>query len=199
MSNMRSLACLALVLLLLAIPGQTPAQWLSTWGHPVVTFGWTPYDSINAGHGNYPGSPGFIPGYGYYPGAGPGHYPWLDGPGVPFDRRKLGPSFTNLLAQEDAAERAALAAGAALVVIRVPAEAELWFNEVPTEQSGSYRRFLTPALPTGRTLVYTVRARWHLKGVELQRVETVQVGPGLVSSLDLLTIDSWTGRQLPAK
>ena len=67
------------------------AQLMSKWGHPVFTIGSTPYDSINTGQGNYPGGPGFIPGYGYYPGPGPDHYPWMDGPGTPFDRRQLEP------------------------------------------------------------------------------------------------------------
>ena len=65
------------------------AQILSKWGHPVITLGLTPYDSVNVGHGNYPGGPGFIPGYGYYPGPFPSRYPWLDGPDVPFDRRTV--------------------------------------------------------------------------------------------------------------
>jgi hypothetical protein len=73
-------AALALLGLLVAA-GAADAQILSTWGHPVITLGLTPYDSTNTGHGNYPGGPGFIPGYGYYPDPFPGHYPWLDGPG----------------------------------------------------------------------------------------------------------------------
>ncbi|HMF13523.1 MAG TPA: hypothetical protein VKE94_14490, partial [Gemmataceae bacterium] len=76
------------------VSASTPAQAqvLSKWGHPVITLGWTPYDSVNTGLGNYPGGPGHIPGYGYYPGNVPGQiYPWMDGPGTPFDRRKLLP------------------------------------------------------------------------------------------------------------
>jgi uncharacterized protein (TIGR03000 family) len=190
---MRWLAALAFMLLLV-VPGSAPAQLISKWGHPVFTFGSTPYDSINTGHGNYPGGPGFIPGYGYYPGPGPGRYPWMDGPDTPFDRRKL--SLPNSFLVEVPPEAAALAAGAALIIVRLPAEAELWFNKVPTTQTGSYRRFLSPPLPAGRTLLYTARARWRLQDVELQRVETVEVQPGAVSTVDLLTVDSWTGRRL---
>ena len=64
---------------------------MSIWGHPAVTFGWTPYDVIDQGMGNYAGSPGFIPGYGNYPGIWPSAYPWMDGPDTPFDRRKITP------------------------------------------------------------------------------------------------------------
>ena len=84
-----AIALLSFVILLLAT-GPVRAQVMSKWGHPVFSFGWTPYDVIDQGMGHYPGSPGFIPGYGYYPGPGPGTYPRIDGPGTPFDRRVPG-------------------------------------------------------------------------------------------------------------
>src|SRR5207244_7814939 len=80
-------------LLLLWATASVHAQVMSKWGHPVFSFGWTPYDVTDPGMGNYPGSPGFIPGYGYYPGPGPGTYPWMDAPGTPFDRRKIWPPY----------------------------------------------------------------------------------------------------------
>src|SRR5260370_2228521 len=88
-------SAIALLSSLVLLWGTEPvrAQVMSKWGHPVFSFGWTPYDVIDQGMGHYPGSPGFIPGYGYYPGPGPGTYPWIDGPGTPFDRRKLLPPF----------------------------------------------------------------------------------------------------------
>src|SRR5437870_140824 len=73
--------------LLVGFERPTMAQWMSVWGHPAFTIGGTPYDSVNQGHGEYPGSPGFIPGYGYY--QRPGQYPWIDGPAIPFDRRQI--------------------------------------------------------------------------------------------------------------
>jgi uncharacterized protein (TIGR03000 family) len=182
---------------LLGLARPVTAQMMSTWGHPVVTFGWTPYDSVNTGHGNYPGSPGFIPGYGYYPGSGPGHYPWLDGPGTPFDRRKIETAFPS-----DASPGAAVAPespppGKALIIVKIAAEAELSFDGAATTQGGSYRRFLTPDLPAGRTLSYTMRARWLIKGVELTRVEEVRVQAGGTFTVNFLTSESWTGRRLP--
>jgi uncharacterized protein (TIGR03000 family) len=173
------------------------AQMLSTWGHPVVTFGWTPYDSVNTGHGNYPGSPGFIPGYGYYPGSGPGRYPWMDGPGTPFDRRKLEPPVTSNAGPDATAQPESPPPGTALIIVKIPAEAELSFDGAATSQGGSYRRFLTPNLPTSRTLSYTIRARWLIKGVELTRVEEVRVQAGGTFTVNFLTSDSWTGRRLP--
>src|SRR5262249_50294381 len=69
-----------LMAVLFGVPAAARAEWLSKWGHPVISLGWTPYDAVDTGHGYYPGSHGFIPGYGYYPGIFPNHYPWIDGP-----------------------------------------------------------------------------------------------------------------------
>src|SRR5438876_573363 len=140
-ASSRGIVSLSLSLVgMFAMAGPSDAQVMSKWGHPVITFGSTPYDSVNTGHGNYPGSPGFIPGYGYYPGAGTDHYPWIDGPGVPFDRRKLQPVPTSSRAGRDPAEPVAEQSpppGTALIIVKVPAEAEIFFNGQRTSQGGS--------------------------------------------------------------
>ena len=162
---------------------------MSKWGHPVFSVGLTPYETNDQGHGEYPGSPGFIPGYGYYR---PGRYPWLDGPGVPFDRRKLwgtGPAREMLPGPADIEVPPP---GGALIIVKIPEEAELWIGDVKTSQGGSYRRFATPALPDGRSS-YTLRVRWLIRDVELRRIEAVEVRPGSVVTVNFLTTDSWTG------
>ena len=115
-------AVLSLVILC-GVTRPVRAQLMSKWGHPVFTLGWTPYDSINVGHGNFPGGPGFIPGYGYYPGRGPDHYPWMDGPGTPFDRRKLSAAFPAEGGRSGPEEEAPLSPGTALLIVKIPAEA----------------------------------------------------------------------------
>jgi uncharacterized protein (TIGR03000 family) len=172
-----------------AFAGPVAAQLMSKWGHPVFSVGATPYDTTDQGHGEYPGSPGFLPGYGYYR---PGHYPWLDGPGVPFDRRKLcepgpGPEIPSGPAVVENPPP-----GAALLIVKIPEEAEFWIGGVKTSQDGSYRRFTTPVLPEGRSS-YTLQVRWRIRDVELRRVETVEVRPGSVVTVNFLTTDSWTG------
>jgi uncharacterized protein (TIGR03000 family) len=176
------------------------AQVLSKWGHPVITLGLAPYDTVDPGQANYPGGPGFKPGYGYYPGPGPGTYPWMDGPGTPFDRRKIVSTFPNpswfdggLTLRE---ENEPLPPGAALLMVKLPAEAELWFDEVKTSQGGNDRRFLTPPLPSGRRLEYTLRVRWQICDAELTRVEKVEVVPGGRFTVNFLTANSWTGRRI---
>ena len=186
-------------LLLLWATASVHAQVMSKWGHPVFSFGWTPYDVTDPGMGNYPGSPGFIPGYGYYPGPGPGTYPWMDGPGTPFDRRKflrhLPPSPPDGFPPTLPGQEEPLALAAALVIVKLPADAELWIDETKTTQGGSYRQFVTPPLPGDRRLSYTLRVRWLIKDVELTRVEEVQVSPGGKVTVNFLTTDSWTGRR----
>jgi uncharacterized protein (TIGR03000 family) len=188
------LATLSFLGLLTAEP--VSAQVLSKWGHPVISLGLTPYDTVNTGHGNYPGSPGFIPGYGYYPGPGPGHYPWADGPGTPFDRRKLVvPLVADGIALPPPVQEG-VPPEAALIVVKLPAEAELWFNEVKTTQGGSYRRFVTPALPRDRELSYTLRVRWRIKDAELSRSEEIRIRPGERFTVNFLTTDSWKGKRI---
>jgi uncharacterized protein (TIGR03000 family) len=184
---------LVALLVLLGAVAAADAQLMSKWGHPVFTVGATPYDSVNAGHGNYPGGPGFIPGYGYYPGVTGDRYPWMDGPDTPFDRRKILPPL-----QPGGPAEPVLPAppGAASLVVKLPAEAELWIDESRTVQAGSYRTFTTPPLPAGRSLFYTLHVRWRLKDVELSRVETVKVEPSATVTVNFLTTDSWTGRRV---
>jgi len=151
------------------------AQLLSKWGHPVFSIGWTPYDAVSTGHGNYPGSNGFIPGYGYYPGSGPDHYPWYDGPDA-YGQPTPGPGAIS------AAE--AIPDGAAILSVRVPADGDIWFDGASTVQRGSLRRFVTPALPVGHNFSYQVRARWVADGKEVDRTQAVAVRAG-----DRLTVD----------
>jgi uncharacterized protein (TIGR03000 family) len=188
------------VLGLLSMSPPASAQVLSTWGHPVITLGQTPYYATSTGQANYPGNDGFIPGYGYYPGDLPGHYPWLDGPDTPFDRRKLGPPPWMGSPVDGIAlpPEELLPPGAARIVVKIPAEAELSFDGTLTSQSGSFRRFVTPPLPKGQSLSYTLEVRWRIKGAELTRTQEVAVAPGSNVTVDFLTVDGWKGRKAPS-
>jgi uncharacterized protein (TIGR03000 family) len=156
-------AFLAVLLLLSAhLPAQ--AQILSKWGHPVVTFGWTPYDWDETGLGNYHGKPPYDP-------------------GCVFDHKVVIPQ----PADEGPPS------GAALVIVKLPADAELWFDDTKTTQAGSYRRFVTPLLESSRRHIYTLRVRWNVQDAELTRVEKVQVEAGDRVTVNFLTTDSWTG------
>jgi len=159
------------------------AQVLSKWGHPVVTAGWSPYDWDETGLGHYDGWPWRVPSYSQYRGAAARqHYSWAEGHDT----------HVGLLANGQTPEEAP-PRGAALMIVKLPAEAELWIDDTKTTQGGSSRRFVTPPLQGGRTFAYTLRVHWHIKDADLTRVEKVQVEPGKCVSVNFLSVDSWTG------
>jgi uncharacterized protein (TIGR03000 family) len=178
--------CPVLLLASLAIfwvNSSAQAQILSKWGNPVVTFGWSPYDWDETGLGHYYGRPRYSPGPGHHlvNVAPPPFQRMAEQNGIPGGRESLQPTL------EIPPE------GTALVIVRLPAEAELWFDETKTTQTGSYRRFVTPPLQTGRALMYTLRAHWHVQDADLTRAERVRVEPGKSISVNFLTVDGWSG------
>jgi uncharacterized protein (TIGR03000 family) len=64
------------------------------------------------------------------------------------------------------------------VEVRVPANAELWFEGSKTAQRGASRVFTSPALEPGSSYLYEVRARWTDKGDLVERTRTVRVRAG---------------------
>jgi uncharacterized protein (TIGR03000 family) len=50
--------------------------------------------------------------------------------------------------------------GGALITVRVPADAEVWFDGDPTKQRGDVREYKTPPLPVGQLYHSEIRARW---------------------------------------
>jgi uncharacterized protein (TIGR03000 family) len=51
--------------------------------------------------------------------------------------------------------------------VRVPADAEIWFGDVKTTQTGTFRRFVSPPVTPRYEYTYEVRARWHQDGREV--------------------------------
>lgn len=52
----------------------------------------------------------------------------------------------------------------AYIRVRVPANAQLWFNNEKRTQKGTDRQFVTPALDPDQIYVYNVKARWTEEG-----------------------------------
>jgi uncharacterized protein (TIGR03000 family) len=140
------------------------------------SIGWTPYDWDETGLGHYYGKPpDRTPGY---------HHAWVDGPGG---------SLNGLGTSPPEPEGKGPPADAALVIVKLPDDAELWIDDARTVQEGSYRRFVTPALEPGHQFFCTLRVRWHIKDADLTRVEKVHVERGESVTVNFLTVDSWTG------
>ena len=66
----------------------------------------------------------------------------------------------------------------ALVNVWVPADAELRFEGIRTDLSGSFRRFTTPPLVPGREYTYHVDATWMENGRQVTRTRTVPIRAG---------------------
>lgn len=72
----------------------------------------------------------------------------------------------------------------AYVVVKVPADAELWFDGKKTKATGTFRTFVTPKLETGRRYTYEVRARWREGDQEITRTRTARVEAGGEDEVD---------------
>jgi uncharacterized protein (TIGR03000 family) len=121
--------------------------------------------------GYYPGIYLGLGGYGY--GYGPSYYPDYSY-GEPGSSYYYAPSVLPPAPTQDTTR--------ALIEVRVPAEAEIWFEGDKTSQTGSVRQFVTPPVTPGKMFTYDIRARWtgaDGKPVDLQRSVQFQAGQRL--------------------
>ena len=72
----------------------------------------------------------------------------------------------------------------AKVQVRVPANAKLWFDDNPTQQTGTLRSFYTPQLDPGKTFKYTVRAQWDDNGKKMEKTKEIDVRAGRQTEVD---------------
>jgi uncharacterized protein (TIGR03000 family) len=68
--------------------------------------------------------------------------------------------------------------GGVTVDVKVPANAEVWFDGGKTGQTGPDRVFHSPALKPGVSYMYLVRAKWREDGREVEQVQTITVRGG---------------------
>jgi uncharacterized protein (TIGR03000 family) len=69
--------------------------------------------------------------------------------------------------------------------LRVPADAEVWFEGEKTKQTGTLRYFFSPPLPASQKHTYQVRVRWTQDGKPVERKERIDVRAGGSVRLDL--------------
>jgi uncharacterized protein (TIGR03000 family) len=78
-------------------------------------------------------------------------------------------------------------ANVATIDIRVPANAEIWFDGEKTSQTGTQRRFTSPTLPPDRSFTYEIRARWTGDdGKPVEQKREVKVQANRTNSVDFL-------------
>jgi uncharacterized protein (TIGR03000 family) len=72
----------------------------------------------------------------------------------------------------------------ALVRVRVPAGAEVWFDKSKMTQTGTDRVYQTSPLPAGKMQIYTVRAKWNQDGRDVEQFRVVGVRAGETAKLN---------------
>jgi uncharacterized protein (TIGR03000 family) len=86
--------------------------------------------------------------------------------------------------------------------VRVPPDAEIWFEGNKTQSTGMFREFVSPQLEPGQDYVYQMRARWTDNGQEVNKTRELRVRAGDQLSLDLLgeaATGSATSSEQPAR
>lgn len=65
-----------------------------------------------------------------------------------------------------------------LIMMRVPPDAQVWFDDQKTAQTGLTRSYITPPLNPNRDFAYQVRVQWMQNGHPVDRVRKVDVHAG---------------------
>jgi len=65
----------------------------------------------------------------------------------------------------------------------VPRDAEVWFDDTRTAQTGAVRRFISPPLQPGADYKYRIRVWWMDNGHAFANTRTVTVRPGELVNL----------------
>jgi len=66
----------------------------------------------------------------------------------------------------------------ALINVRVPPNAEVWFDDQKTSQTGSFRSFISPPLNPDGDFVYHIRVRWTEDGRQVDKTRRIDVHAG---------------------
>ena len=70
------------------------------------------------------------------------------------------------------------------VSVRIPADAEVWFGQGKTQQTGAVREFVSPPLTPGKEYTYDIKARWMVGGKEVVQTRQVDVAAGTFKAVD---------------
>jgi uncharacterized protein (TIGR03000 family) len=73
-----------------------------------------------------------------------------------------------------------------VILMSVPADAEIWFDGTKTTLTGSLRRFVSPPLASGRAFVYQVRVRSQAAGRTIDDTRRVTVRAGERLAVDFM-------------
>jgi uncharacterized protein (TIGR03000 family) len=173
------------------IPGDPLLNYSPYGGYYPSYGGYNPsYGGYNPSYGGYyPSYGGYNPSYGnYYPSGG--YY----SPGAsyyPSSMSALYYSQTNYFVLPPANTSASTATRSpnekAAIEVRVPVNAQVWFDGKQTTQKGSERYFATPPLALGKSYTYEVRATWkNSDGNPITQTREITVEPGKWSIVNFM-------------
>jgi uncharacterized protein (TIGR03000 family) len=77
-------------------------------------------------------------------------------------------------------------ANAAFVTVRVPPDANIWFENYQSHQKGLVRNFISPPLNPGQQYVYDIKAEWMQNGKKVDQVRHVTVWAGGQTNVEFL-------------
>jgi uncharacterized protein (TIGR03000 family) len=77
-----------------------------------------------------------------------------------------------------------------LVTVRVPPNAQVWFDDQRTNQTGTFRTFISPPVNPNGNFVYQIRARWTENGQPVEKTRRIEVEAG-----DRLVVNFFNPRQ----
>jgi uncharacterized protein (TIGR03000 family) len=80
----------------------------------------------------------------------------------------------------------ALNPNVALIGVKVPPDARVWFDGEATRQTGTDRLFSSPELEQGKRYNYDIRAQWTVDGKPVTRTRTVHFRAGEHVSVDFM-------------
>jgi uncharacterized protein (TIGR03000 family) len=133
--------------------------------------------------GGYGGYGGYYPSYGGYYG---NDYPqdYSAGPAASYYVSPATPSVYNVPDQNARGGAAAAQDPIAHIMVKVPADAEVWFGSGKTQQTGAQREFVSPPLGTGKDYSYEIKARWTQDGKEVVQTRQIDVTAGAWKVVD---------------
>jgi len=125
-------------------------------------------------HGGFHDRGWWYPGYYGDYGAGPYYYGYYPFEGYSSDSyggvtSSYPDSYSPATAQPDTS---------AYVTVSVPADAEIWFNDIKTTSTGAVREYQSTSLTPGTRYTYELRARWNENGHEVAQTQQVEVTAG---------------------
>jgi len=141
-------------------------------------------------YGYHPNPGSYYPYAGYYPYYGGGYFPNpiynsgssdIDPSYPPYPKSEAGSSDEVPLPTDPGGASSYSPEppdNTAKLKVKVPADAEVWFDGTKTTSTGPVREFQSPALAPGQKYSYQVRARWQENGHEVTQTQNVDVKAG---------------------